>query len=82
MTVNINYDGDCPETLGERVAILGYSRGNKSEVIRKSHPGRQHLLQLEYFLFRVKRILVPASFRSFDDHLHDLVIIGIPRRKT
>src|ERR1700716_4129668 len=24
MTVNIRYDGDCPETLGERVAILGY----------------------------------------------------------
>ncbi|HEY4028311.1 MAG TPA: ketol-acid reductoisomerase [Candidatus Dormibacteraeota bacterium] len=24
MTVNIFYDGDCPETLGERVAILGY----------------------------------------------------------
>src|SRR5262249_44841469 len=24
MTVNIYYDGDCPETVGERVAILGY----------------------------------------------------------
>jgi ketol-acid reductoisomerase len=24
MTVNIYYDGDCPEQLGERVAILGY----------------------------------------------------------
>src|SRR5215472_12749608 len=24
MTVNIYFDGGCPETLGERVAILGY----------------------------------------------------------
>jgi ketol-acid reductoisomerase len=63
MTVNIYYDGDCPETLGERVAILGYGsqghahaqnlRDSGADVRVGLHPGSRSRAKAERHGLRV-----------------------------
>src|ERR1700730_5282624 len=65
-----------------RVAIFSQGGWNKSEVIRKGHPGWQHLRKLEYLLFGIERIFVAASFRRFDDNLNDVIVFWVPGRET
>jgi hypothetical protein len=51
------------------IAILGFGGGNETKIVRKHHAGRKDPLQLEYFLFRIVRIFVPAALGCFDDYL-------------
>jgi ketol-acid reductoisomerase len=51
MTVNIYYEDDCPATLGERVAVLGYGS-----------QGHAHAQNLEDSGVDV-RVGLPLSFR-------------------
>jgi hypothetical protein len=64
------------------VTIVGFGRGNKSEVVRKGHTSRQNFLQFENVIVNVKSKLVAASFRSLDDDLKHLFVSGIERLKS
>jgi hypothetical protein len=50
------------------IAVVGFGRGNETEIVRKRHSRRQNLLQFENVIVRIEGELVPASFGSFDNN--------------
>src|SRR4029077_19683249 len=60
-----------------RIAILSFCRRNKTEVVWEGHAGGQHLLKRKHVLFGIERELVPAAFRSFNDHLDSILNVLI-----
>jgi ketol-acid reductoisomerase len=68
MTVSIYYDKDCPETLGERVAILGYGS-----------QGHAHALNLKDSDVDVRVGLYPGSRSREKAERHGLRVLDVPK---
>src|ERR1700676_1253742 len=58
-----------------------FSSRDESEIVRKCHACGQNFLQFKYPLFRIKRVLVTAPFRRFDNHLDDFIVVAIQSLK-
>ena len=67
MTVKIYYDGDCPDTLGEKVAILGYGS-----------QGHAHALNLRDSGVDVRVGLYPGSGSRAKAERHGLRVVDVP----
>src|SRR5262249_36597773 len=53
-----------------RIAVFSLRRRDKTEIVRKRHPRRQHPLEGEDLLLFIKCILIAASLGRFDNYLN------------
>jgi len=61
----------------EWISVSTFRRGQKSEVVRKSHSRWQYLLQFEHSIIRIEGIFVAAALGRFNHHLKELFVILI-----
>src|SRR5579862_1631236 len=59
----------------KRVTVLSLGRRNEAEVVRKSHPFRQNLGQLENVLLGIEAVFVTAPFRCFNNNLYVMMVL-------
>lgn len=65
-----------------RITVFRERGRDESKIVGKGHASGQNLREFKYFLFRVERIFVAASFRSFDNDLDNVAVIGVERRES
>ena len=87
LTLNDAYDAAFEQAAGRgglvhqhehvrRIAVFGFGRRNEAEVVRKGHPGRQHLFQSELLVF-TERVFVSAALgRSIMTSVFPLSSVG------
>src|SRR5947209_9243302 len=59
----------------ERIAILSFGRWDETEIVRKDHAFRKHLLEREAAPVGIESVLVVTALRRLNHHLHLSVLI-------